>query len=100
MKKPAPIDPHCLGEYLDRLDGWNYEEGSIVRSVRCRSFRATVAMMCEIALLAERFNHHPDWRGSYLELEIRLTTHAIGGLSALDFKLAEAIDRIACYYIQ
>ena len=51
--------------------------------------------MTRVALLAERMDHHPEWRNVYNRVDIYLTTHDAGGLSARDFALAEKIDGIA-----
>ena len=50
--------------------------------------------MTDIAELAEELNHHPEWCNVYSRLTIRLTTHDVGGLSELDFTMAERIDQL------
>ena len=59
-----------------------------------RSFRETFNLMTEIATFAEDINHHPEWCNVYRRLTIRLTTHDVGGLSALDFQMAAFIDEM------
>jgi 4a-hydroxytetrahydrobiopterin dehydratase len=51
--------------------------------------------MCRVALAAEKQNHHPEWFNVWNRVEITLSTHDAGGLSARDVKLAEAIEQIA-----
>jgi 4a-hydroxytetrahydrobiopterin dehydratase len=77
--------------------GWGAEpETDSLRKVwRFRSFSEAWGFMSRVALLAERANHHPDWRNSYNVVDLRLTTHAAGGLTALDTDLARRIDRVA-----
>ena len=48
--------------------------------------------MTEIALCAEKMDHHPEWSNIYNKVKILLTTHDVGGLSEKDFKLANIID--------
>ena len=50
--------------------------------------------MTAIAFEAEKLNHHPDWSNSYNKVKIVLTNHEAGGVTQLDFKLAEIIDKI------
>ena len=50
--------------------------------------------MNNVADVAEEINHHPTWTNTYNQLEITLTTHDTGGISKLDFELAEKIDYI------
>ena len=46
------------------------------------------------ALVAEKMNHHPDWSNVYKTVNVTLSTHDAGGLTALDIQLAEAMDKI------
>jgi 4a-hydroxytetrahydrobiopterin dehydratase len=45
--------------------------------------------------VAERMNHHPEWSNVYNRVTVRLTTHDAGGLTHLDFALAQAMDSLA-----
>jgi 4a-hydroxytetrahydrobiopterin dehydratase len=51
--------------------------------------------MAQVALVAERMNHHPEWFNVYDRVDITLSTHDAGGLTRLDVDLAQAIERIA-----
>jgi 4a-hydroxytetrahydrobiopterin dehydratase len=46
-------------------------------------------------LAAERANHHPEWQNVYHQVTIRWITHAQGGVTDLDVKLAQTCDSIA-----
>ena len=48
----------------------------------------------QVALLAERADHHPDIEIRYKQVTLRLSTHAAGGLTEKDFELAQQIDQI------
>ena len=50
--------------------------------------------MTRVALLAEKADHHPEWSNAYGRVTIEFVTHDAGGLTELDFALAEAIDRL------
>lgn len=60
-----------------------------------RSFSEAWGFMSRAALAAEKLNHHPEWRNVYNVVDVTLTTHDCGGLSALDLKLAQRMDKLA-----
>jgi 4a-hydroxytetrahydrobiopterin dehydratase len=78
------------------LPGWAMAEGrdAIRRSFRFADFSAAWGFMARVALLAEAQDHHPEWSNVWNRVEILLTTHDAGGLSARDLRLAKAIDRL------
>jgi 4a-hydroxytetrahydrobiopterin dehydratase len=51
--------------------------------------------MTRVALVAESMDHHPEWRNVYDRVDVRLSTHDAGGLTELDFTLADKMGRIA-----
>ncbi|MGR3485561.1 MAG: 4a-hydroxytetrahydrobiopterin dehydratase [Paracoccaceae bacterium] len=93
---PCAPDPIDAGE-LARLiaAGWAREGDAIVRTYRFADFTAAWAFMSRAALVAERQDHHPDWRNVWNRVELRLTTHRPKGLTARDARLAFALDAIA-----
>ena len=81
---------------LDGLPDWDYEEGrdAITRSIVFGDFAEAFGFMAQVALIAEKANHHPEWTNIWNRVEVLLTTHDAGGLSHRDIELAEAIDAI------
>ena len=81
---------------LEDLDGWVFEDGrdAIIKSFRFRNFNAAWGFMTQIALQAEKVDHHPEWSNVYNRVEIDLTTHDAGGITMKDFDLAEQINRV------
>ena len=69
------------------------DEKSVSRVFDFRNFREAFAFMTEIALIAEKKDHHPEWRNVYKTVEMRLITHDCDDLSALDAILAAAADK-------
>ena len=78
------------------LPDWSLVEGheAIARNFQFRDFNEAWGFMNRVALLAESQNHHPDWSNVWNRVDIVLTTHDAGGLSARDVAMAEAIDAL------
>ncbi|GAB4239874.1 MAG: 4a-hydroxytetrahydrobiopterin dehydratase [Candidatus Methylacidiphilales bacterium] len=75
--------------------GWSSAGSSISRTYRFRNFVEAFAFMTACALEAEKLNHHPEWSNVWATVDVRLTTHDAGGLTELDFRLAERMDAVA-----
>lgn len=75
---------------------WRMVEGrdAIARSFRFKDFSEAWGFMSRVALLAEAQDHHPEWSNVWNRVEIVLSTHDAGGLSARDARLAAAIDAL------
>lgn len=76
------------------LPGWTLRDdgAAITRQFKFKDFVAAWAFMEKVAALADAQDHHPEWSNVYNRVEITLTTHDAGGLSARDVRLARAID--------
>jgi 4a-hydroxytetrahydrobiopterin dehydratase len=83
-------------ELAKNLPHWQKAAGqdALVRSFKFKDFVEAFGFMTQIALLAEKMDHHPEWSNVYNRVEILLTTHDCKGLSARDVALAQAIDRL------
>ncbi len=81
---------------LGGLAGWRpaADRDAIEKSFKFRDFVKAFGFMTRVALLAEKADHHPEWSNVYNRVEILLTTHDAGGLSARDVALAKAIDAL------
>ena len=77
--------------------GWTLaESGETLRKTYVfRDFVEAFGFMAKVALVAEKLGHHPDWSNSYRRVTVALTTHDAGGLTELDVRLAERMDRLA-----
>jgi 4a-hydroxytetrahydrobiopterin dehydratase len=77
--------------------GWAAVPGrdAIRKVVKFRNFSEAWGFMSRAALVAEKLNHHPEWRNVYNTVDITLTTHDCHGLSRLDIDLAQAMDRFS-----
>src|ERR1700730_6886787 len=68
---------------------------AIARTFTFKDFNEAFGFMCRAALLAEKRDHHPEWRNVYKTVEVVLATHDAGGVTALDIELAKAMNAIA-----
>lgn len=76
------------------LTGWRPAEGrdAIVKSFKFKDFSEAFGFMTQVALLAEKRDHHPEWSNVWNKVEIVLTSHDAGGLTAQDAELARCAD--------
>ena len=76
--------------------GWEMVEtrDAIRKSFTFGNFVDAFGFMTRAAIWAEKWNHHPEWFNVYNRVEVTLTTHDVGGLSALDVKLARKLDTL------
>lgn len=70
------------------------DKDAIRREFKFKDFSAAWGFMARVALLAEKFDHHPDWSNVWNTVRIELTTHDAGGLTDNDLRLAQAIDKL------
>lgn len=83
-----------LQKQLATLTDWSLRDGKLYRAIRFVNFSATFSFMTQVALIAEKADHHPEWFNVYNRLEIWLTTHDADGISERDIALATAIDAL------
>ena len=84
------------GELAATLPDWSVmpDRDAIVREWRFPDFVTAWGFMGQVALLAERADHHPEWSNTYGRVRIVLTTHDAEGLTGRDISLAKAIDAL------
>jgi 4a-hydroxytetrahydrobiopterin dehydratase len=81
---------------LTKLIGWSEVPGrdAIAKQFVFNDFHHAFGFMATAAIVAEKMNHHPEWTNIYNKVDITLSTHDAGGVTALDIALAEAMDRL------
>ena len=91
------LDEAARGSMAARVPGWTTTDGrdAIQKTFKFKDFNEAFGFMARAALVAEKMNHHPEWFNVWNRVEVTLSTHDAGGLTELDLKLAEAMDRIA-----
>jgi len=82
---------------LKALPGWVETPGreAIARTFTFKDFNEAFGFMARAALVAEKIDHHPEWRNVYKTVEVVLATHDAGGVTARDIELATAMNAIA-----
>jgi 4a-hydroxytetrahydrobiopterin dehydratase len=96
------LDPSSVQELVAGLPAWRFgaERGGVIhREFRFAGFAEAFAFMTEVALIAEKRNHHPEWSNVYNRVTISLTTHDVNGLSRNDIDLAHLIDRAFANFV-
>lgn len=79
---------------LNQLAGWAFNNDGIEKTFQFGNFIEAWGFMSQVAILAEKANHHPEWSNVYNRVNVRLSTHDAGGLTDKDFSLAEQIEQI------
>src|SRR6476660_9103620 len=82
---------------LTGLTGWSDAPGreAIARTFIFKYFHEAFGFMSRVALVAEKSDHHPEWRNVYKTVEVVLSTHDAGGVTDFDIELAKAMNAIA-----
>jgi 4a-hydroxytetrahydrobiopterin dehydratase len=82
---------------LAGLPGWTGTPGreAIGKTFTFKDFNEAFGFMARAALVAEKMDHHPEWRNVYRTVEVVLATHDAGGVTPLDIALAKAMNGIA-----
>lgn len=88
------LSPEARADALSGLNGWKDvpDRDAIAKSFSFPDFNAAWGFMTRIAMQAEKMDHHPEWFNVYGTVEITLSTHDCGGVSARDVALATFID--------
>ena len=84
-----------VSEQLASIPGWESRGDRLVRSFRFPDFVRAFGWMTSVALVAERMNHHPEWRNVYGTVDVELTSHDSGGITERDVRLAGEMNRLA-----
>jgi 4a-hydroxytetrahydrobiopterin dehydratase len=80
---------------LKKIPEWELEKKHIERTFEFDDFSEAIDFITAVAEVAEEEEHHPDIDIRYNKVRLVLSTHSKGGLTELDFNLAERIDTLA-----
>jgi 4a-hydroxytetrahydrobiopterin dehydratase len=88
------LDRDAVERELTGTPGWELAGDSIVRTLKFRDFAEAMAFVNRVAEVAEEVNHHPDIMISWNTVTLTQTTHAAGGLTGHDFRLARRLNAL------
>ncbi len=94
------LEPQEAAQQLKALPLWAFDAkvGAITREFVLADFMQAFAFMTQIAIAAEKHNHHPEWSNVYNKVLITWTTHDVQGLSSNDIALARMCDQAFALY--
>ncbi|MEV4254856.1 4a-hydroxytetrahydrobiopterin dehydratase [Spirillospora sp. NPDC049652] len=95
MPDRSRLDEATIAERLKELPGWTRDGEEIRREFEAPSFAAGIELVVAVAAAAEEADHHPDIDVRWTKIRFALSTHSAGGLTALDFALANRINTLA-----
>ena len=80
---------------MAKIPAWRLESGKLHREYKFANFVAAFSFMTGVALVAQEMDHHPEWSNVWNTVRVDLATHDVGGITALDAKLAVAMEELA-----
>lgn len=90
--RPTKSTAQDISDFLTRDPEWRLQNEKIFREFLFKDFAEAFAFMQRVAVIAEEMDHHPEWSNVYNKVNIALTTHDAGGITKLDFELADKIS--------
>ena len=95
-----PFDISKIHKYQKKVDGWDIIKGDedihyLFKKFMFENFSNSQNFVNNVGKISEEEDHHPDITFGWGYAEIKITTHAIKGLSENDFILAAKIDKIS-----
>ena len=93
----SKLEGEARSSALSQLEGWTDvdERDAIAKTFTFKNFNEAFGWMSRVAMVAEKMDHHPEWFNVYRTVDVTLATHDVDGLSELDIRLAQAMDRMA-----
>lgn len=92
----ARLSEAAIQAHLQGQSSWILEDGALVRRDQPENFRAALAWINRVGMLAEEHNHHPDFHlTGWNQVELRLWSHDAGGITQSDLDMARHIDALA-----
>jgi 4a-hydroxytetrahydrobiopterin dehydratase len=87
------LDNEEIEQRLDELGDWDREGDEIQKVFEWDDFSSAIKFVNDVAKLADRYDHHPDIDIRWNKVKLVLSTHSEGGLTAVDFDMANDIEQ-------
>ena len=94
MATPVVLSNDDIANRLGVNSQWELKDNKLYRRLMFEDFIHAFGFMAQIAMVAEKINHHPEWANVYRTVDIYLTTHDVGGVSEKDFQLLSKIEEL------
>lgn len=92
---PVKATNEQIQAFISQFSSWSIEKSKLHREYVFSNFVQAFGFMTEVALIAERTDHHPEWFNVYKKVVVDLTTHEADGITERDFALAKKMEEIA-----
>ena len=92
--EPYLLQDGELKELVIKIPGWEIKSAQIQKEFNFPNFIEAFSFMTKVALICEKYNHHPNWENVYSKVIIKLSSHDLGGITNLDKLLASEINNI------
>lgn len=94
MAELQKLDDKAIQALLEQFPNWQLKEGKLYRRLVFEDFIHAFSFITQLAMLAEKSNHHPEWANVYRTVDVFLTTHEVNGISERDSNMVKHIERI------
>lgn len=95
MSRPPKLSDEQIHQRAFALPSWQVKDNTIEREFQTANFVSALGFVNAVGILAEIADHHPNiFLHGWNKVRITLSTHDKGGLTELDFELAQKIDAI------
>ena len=89
------LNEEAIAAALRDMEGRSLDGSTLQATFVFENFIEAFGWMSRVALVAEKMDHHPDWKNVYRTVEVNLNTHDAGGVTALDVELARVMSEFA-----
>ena len=89
------LTDEAIEEGLHELSGWSVKNGKLHKTFKFKNFTQAFGFMTQVAIVAEKQDHHPEWFNVYQTVLVDLVSHDSKGITPRDMKLARSMNVIA-----